>query len=383
MKSTILYLTIFFGIVLSQCHSPQKESTNEPLYLTLTDKQLASMDISLASTQQQSIQPVVFATGKVALLPNSEAIISSNIAGKIERIHVIEGDVVKQGQPLLTISSMQLIELQQSYLTAKNNMDLYKQEFERQQILRKDDIASLADFQETETKYLNAKNTEESLREKLNLLGMDMRALHSKERANVINQLQIKSPINGSVFKINVTPGMSIETNTNLMNILNLQRLYADVDIYENDLDQIAEGQSVELTFINKNAAKTKGTVRKVISSIDPNSRAVKVHVDFTTLPHAIVLPEMAVKVKIVGIRSTEKKTTVPTAALLQEGELYYLYYAIPQNGAYEFHKSKVSVGETDGYSTEITVATPLPKAALIVQKNVYLIDAESKKSAN
>lgn len=381
MKRIHTYLLLLPLIwAMTSCKKNGEQAAEASAFLELNKDQLTSMEISLAPAQLQAIQPTVFATGKVALQPNSQSMISSNIAGKVDQIHIVEGDFVKAGQTLFTITSMQLIELQQNYLAARNDMNYLKLEHDRLSILRQSDIASLSEFQQLEARYANAKNTEESIREKLKLLGMNMDQLMAKENSNVVNRLAIKSPISGSVFKVYVTQGSSIEANTMLADIINLSKIYADIDVYEQDLDQVQLGQEVSIEFINKSITKTTGIVRHIVNSIDPESRAIKLHVDFEAPKGAIVLPEMAVKVKIVGKRAREKKLTVPMSALLQEGELNYIYYALPKGDKLEFHKSKVSLGENDGKYTEASFAEPLPKEALVVQQNVYLVDAENKK---
>lgn len=381
MKFSPLYIVFFWALVgVEGCKSAGEKASEAPKFLELKKDQLQSMDITLAPVKVQSLQPIVFATGKVSLQPNSESMISSNIGGKIERIHIVEGDFVRAGQSLFTITSMQLIELQQNYLAARNDMNYLKLEHDRLTILRQGDIASLSEFQQIEAKYLNAKNTEESIREKLKLIGIDISLLTDKERANVINRVDIKSPISGSVFKVLANSGSSIEPNTMLATIINLSNIYADIDVYEQDLDQVQLGQEVSIEFINKSISKTTGVVRHIVNAIDPQSRTIKLHVDFEAPKGSIVVPEMAVKVKIVGKRARDKKLTIPMAAILQEGELNYVYYAIPKGEKLEFHKCKVSLGENDGNYTEASFSETLPQDAQIIQNNVYLIDSESKK---
>jgi membrane fusion protein, heavy metal efflux system len=381
IKISFLYLVTL--CTLLACQKIEEKIKNDNEFLQLKEDQLKSMEITLEPIMQRSIQPIVFATGKVALLPNSQASISSNIGGKVERVHVVEGDHVKEGQSLFTITSMAFIELQQNYLTARNDMEFLKQEHERLAILRKGDVASLSEFQSVQNKYANARSNEESLREKLKLLGIDMQLLSNTEHPNVVNKLEIKSPMSGSVFKVFASPGKNIESNTPLAEVLNMGKIYADVDVYEQDLDQVQEGQAVEMEFINKSIAKTIGIVKHIVTSIDPESRAVKVHVDFSVPKGATVLPEMAVKVKITGKKTKATKPTMPLSALLQEGELFYVYYAIPKGKKWEFHKSKVSIGENNGTLTEVNMPEQIPADAQVVTQNVYLVDAESKKRGN
>jgi cobalt-zinc-cadmium efflux system membrane fusion protein len=378
MKNILLIISILF---ITACNTESKKQEHEvSKSLELTDKQLETMDVTLDKIKMQTIQPIVYATGKLDLVPNSKAIVSSNIEGKVEKILVVEGGFVEKGDPLLIVNSMELIELQQNYLTARNEAALLSNEYERQKQLRSRNIGSLAEFQTTETKYLIAKNTEESIGEKLKLLGVGLAQLQNKENSNVINQLNITAPITGYVFKLHAILGMSVDSKTEMVEIINLTKFHADIDVYEKDIDLIHEGQKVEIEFINQSIPKAEGVITYILKSIDPETRAVPVHVNFYPPKNTIVLPEMAVKVKITGKAGNELKPTIPLSALLQQGELFYIYYAIKNGDKYQFKKIKVSVGENDGNFTEITYSETLPKEALIVYQNAYMVDAEAKK---
>ena len=360
--------------------SPGANEEFEMQYLQLSPSQLKAMDIAMGKLEKNVIKPVVYATGKVILLPNSEAVVSSNVPGKVEKILVLEGQDVKKGQPLLVVSSMQLIELQQNYLAARNDAAFMLLEYERQQELRKKNIGALSEYQTVEAKYLTAKNTEESIGEKLKLLGVNLKQLQNKGMSNVINKINIVSPIEGAVFKLPAVVGRSIDPNTELVQVINLTRLRADIDLYEKDIDLVREGQEVEIEFLNQNIPKVTGKISQIIESIDPESRSVPVYVTFTPPKGKLVFPEMAIKVKITGAVGNDPKPTVPMSALIQEGELYYIYYALKKDDKFEFHKVKVTPGENDDVITEIAFTEKIPAQAFIVYENAYLIDAENKK---
>lgn len=381
-KIKIYPILLIISVGFNYCTSkPEEETTTEvPSYLELSEKQLATMNIPVGKITFQAIQPVVYATGKVALLPNGEAIVSSNIAGKVEKILVVEGQDVKKGQPLCILTSMDLIELQQQYLIARNELALLELEYGRQKELRKNEVGSLADFQTIESKYMTSKNTVESIEEKLKLLGLDMDQLKNKDQSNVVNRIEIVSPMDGSIYKLPAVVGMSAQTNTVLFEIVNLSKFHADIDVYEKDLDLLSEGEQVEIEFVNKGIPKVTGNIEHIIESIDPESRAVPVMVNFYPPKGKFVFPEMAVVVKIQGKASKEIKPTVPMSALMQEGELFYIYYAIKKDKIYQFHKCKVTPGENNDVFTEITYKDSIPEDAVVVMENTHLILAESNK---
>ncbi|MCU0416972.1 MAG: efflux RND transporter periplasmic adaptor subunit [Cytophagaceae bacterium] len=378
MKFYILIILVSIG--LFSCSEVKKEVVSSKPF-TLSEKQLKGMNISLTATQKITIQPMVVSTGKVSMAPNSSAIISTNIRGKISEILVREGTYVTKGQPLLRISSIEFIELQQSYLSAKNEAQLLTLEFERQKKLREDNIGALADFQAVESKYYNALNTVESIGEKLKLLGVDVTEYNHKSTANVKNTLTITSPISGSVFKIKSTLGMFVDPTTDLVEVYNLEKLYVDLDIYEKDIDLVQIGQDVTIEFLNQNVPKVKGKVTFVLNAIDPMAKAIPVHASFIPPKGSNILPDMGVKALLVGKASTTPVIAVPNAALLQEGELFFVFIAMPkENATYQFKKVKVILGDSDGVWTEVKVGEGIDKGTLVVSENVYLINAERKK---
>lgn len=379
MKNIIIYLTT--SLLILSCQEKIQEMAAEKQFLTLTKDQVAAMDIGLAPIKNKAVMPIVFATGKIDLLPNSKAFLTSNIKGKVERILVKEGDRVKAGQPIIEITSMELIQLQQDYLAAMNEVEFLETEYERQKELRKSNVGALAEFQRKESEYFKAKNTVEAIKEKLKLLGIDMSRLVKHKTADIVNKLYIQSPINGSVFKITASIGSTVETTMPLAEIIDLSKIHANIDVYENDVDQVHVGQIVDIDFINLATPNILGKVEKILESIDPETRAIPVHVSLKIPQGSTVLPEMLLKVKITGKPTSGTKPVVSKAGLLQEGELYYVYYALPlEDGNYEFHKIKANLGESTETESEFTPGLPLPKNALLIQKNVYLVDAEARK---
>jgi membrane fusion protein, heavy metal efflux system len=174
---------------------------------------------------------------------------------KIEEIFVHEGSAVAQGQAILTLRSMHLIELQNDYLTAKSEMDFLAIEFKRQQELRQNNIGALADFQTVTAKYEAAQGREKTIRAKLEILGVDLNNLQNPAKAQITRKIIIRSPVSGYVHKLPVKVGMLASPETMLAEVVNVSELRADLFAYDKDLSLISEGQTVELDFVNDKIA--------------------------------------------------------------------------------------------------------------------------------
>ena len=95
----------------------------------------------------------------------------------------------------------------------------------------------MADFQAIESKYFNALNMKSSLGGKLLLIGIDTTLLKENNETPILNAIDVRSPIDGYLFDLAVTMGQRIEPNAELARIIDLSAMYAEVNVYEKDVD--------------------------------------------------------------------------------------------------------------------------------------------------
>ncbi|MFQ3576832.1 MAG: efflux RND transporter periplasmic adaptor subunit, partial [Cytophagales bacterium] len=236
MKTFVTFLfTIAFMIIFS-CSSEKKESQNSLIsqkkFITIKPEQMDLMDIELGEIKEMIITPIVFANGRVIANPESQASISTLIGGRVEKIYFKEGDFVKKGQTIATLSSLELLNLQQEFYTTLSELAFAKVEFERQKELSKQKVGALADLQLSESKLnaLKAKNL--SLKAKLNLLGINPKS--DTINPETINAMYgLNSPINGRINKMSVHLGKQLQANELAATIINNHKMRAEIYCYE------------------------------------------------------------------------------------------------------------------------------------------------------
>lgn len=138
----------------------------------LTANQLKTVNIDLVDFEKRALKPIIYANGVIRLLPDSRAEVSSHIAGKIDRIFVREGQPVRKGQPIVRLSSFELLELQNDYAAAHADVEFLEAEYKRQDELRKSNIGVLAQFQSADAKLKAARARELALKDKLTIIGV-------------------------------------------------------------------------------------------------------------------------------------------------------------------------------------------------------------------
>ncbi|TAD97720.1 MAG: efflux RND transporter periplasmic adaptor subunit [Bacteroidetes bacterium] len=389
MKNLIF---IYFLVLITffSCSEEKKESakteTAKADEVRMTDDQLKIMDIKLVTPEKKSLSSYIYLNGKVKALPNFQAVVSSDISGKIESTHVLEGDFVNKGRLLMTLRSMEVIELQNQYLGIKSEQDFLAIEFKRQQELRKSNIGALAEYQTVEAKYNAAINQEKAIRAKLVLLGINVADLQDPKKATITSTISIKAPIDGYVHKLPVKVGMLALPETILAELINVSELQADLFVYDKDINLISEGQTVELDFINASIPFAKGKVIHIERAIDPDTKAINIHVVFTATDKNLILPGMNVRA-IIQNPTEEKRTpfTVPISSILQEQDHSFVFCATNQksaDGKQILKKCKVILGDKNEQFTEITFMNEMPDDILVAQNNVMVLENERKKTS-
>jgi membrane fusion protein, heavy metal efflux system len=350
--------------------------------VSISDSSLALMDVQLSKPEIKLVESNIYLAGKVIAIPNNRASVSSDIEGKVERIFVREGTFVKKGMPLMTLRSMEVIELQNQYFEAKSQLDFLSLEYKRQEELIKNKIGALVDFQTTDARYKASLSKVNALQAKLQLLGFSKEFINNPE---VATNVTIHSPIDGYVFRLPVQIGVLATTHMTLAEIINNSELMADVFVYDKDLDDITEGQDVEIDFVTHSYPSVIGKVAHISRAIDPETKAVTVHVKFMPPADKLILPEMSIRCVVVKKESLVPKLTVPLSAVLEEEDHSFVYLAFlteRKNNENVLHKFRVTKGNQSEELVQITYANEPKGDYQIVSKNVMIVENERKKKS-
>ncbi len=380
-----------FLLILSLClgfctpKSDKKEDANKNAGLIcLNAKQMANMSINLGLINEKVMYPNIEATGIIVSKPNFEAYVTSNISGRIEKFYVFEGSEIKKGQAIAQISSIELIEMQQNYMSAYNDIVFNQKEYERQNELRKSDVGSLADFQMIESKYYTALSLEKALKAKLDLLHVNTEQLHDPKTAKISLYKDIYSPIDGYVLKLPLSVGMRADLGVSIAHIADPKEMMADIFLYEKDLNLISENQELEIEFINESIPKTKGKINYIDRSLDQSSKAVTLQCAFNAPKGHLVLPKMSVKAYIKGNTNGKPVQYIPATALFEEdGHHYFYLLRKTENENYYFERINAGTIITEKDWVGVNPPTPVKTNSSVVVSNTLILEAEYKKGKN
>lgn len=349
----------------------------------LTMNQLKTVDVDLVSFEKRALKPIIYANGVLRLLPDSRAEVSSHITGKIEQIFVREGQPVHKGQAIARLSSFELLELQNDYAAAHADVEFLEAEFKRQDELRKSNIGVLAQYQSADAKLKSARARELALKDKLRIIGVSTDKILNNRQVSLTSGLVIHSPIDGYISRFHENLGAQVEPQTLLAEIINPNRIEANIYVYEKDADYVREGQEVELRFVNRSIHAVKGRIAYIARSVNDENRAITLHVNFARPKGELLAADMNVQARIIGIGERTSDQTLPRTALLDDGDGKFIFVTDrATTDTIPFRKQKVEITNQGDQFVEVRPVGKLPTSGLkVANKNVLALEAERKKN--
>ena len=165
MKFSWLIISIPVFLSLNACHQGTEGETDqasgevadlsgETGDIIISREQFESMKMELGDPSTSMFSNSVSANGYVEAAPSGRAKITSLISGRVRQILVSSGDQVRRGQTLFTLESQEIIQLQQEYVEAVQHLLLLKSDYERMQVLSRENVVAEKDFLKAKSEFL-------------------------------------------------------------------------------------------------------------------------------------------------------------------------------------------------------------------------------------
>ncbi|WP_299671182.1 efflux RND transporter periplasmic adaptor subunit [uncultured Polaribacter sp.] len=286
-------------------------------------------------------------SGKIVENEEANTVQVSYFSGRIERLYInFTGEKVRKGQVLATVYSPELYAAQQELITA----------------------ASLKESQPALYK---------AIRNKLKLWKLSENQINQIETSGKVKEnFPIYATVSGTVSEKLVAQGQAIKQGQPLLKIANLNTVWANFDVYENQINLFKKGQEVTVTTNAYPNTKFEGTVDFIDPILDSSTRTVKLRVVLNN-KNDTFKPGMFVEGKIKGISSSKEQfLSVPSSAVLWTGKRSVVY--IKTNSTQPtFEMREITLGNQIGDYYEVLEG--LNNGAEIVTNGTFTVDAAAQ----
>jgi HlyD family secretion protein len=212
--------------------------------------------VETAQAERRQLTQVVTASGKVQ--PEVEVNISPDVSGEITELPVREGQKVRKGDLLARIeadeyqarreqASANVLQQKANMQQAEADLLQVKQELERQKKLYEKEAISKSELQNAQAQYEVAKAQRDAAKYRLQSAQASL-----QQSTEQLQQTEIFAPMTGTVSRLNVEEGERVvgtrqRAGTELMRIALLDQMEMEVDVNENDVINVADGDTARI----------------------------------------------------------------------------------------------------------------------------------------
>jgi Cu(I)/Ag(I) efflux system membrane fusion protein len=322
----------------------------EPGQFKMTDNALALANIktTIVGSALDLEENRLSLSGKIAVNKEAIAVQASYFDGRIERLNVTyEGQQISKGQLLATIYSPELVAAQQELLTA-------------------------ASIKESQPQLYNA------VRNKLKLWKLTDDQINNIERSGKIKEnFPVYATVSGTVTEVMSAEGNYVKVGQPLARVSNLNTVWANFDVYENQLSQFQKGQKISISTNAYPNESFEGRVSFIDAVLNTDTRTVTVRAVLNNRKN-LFKPGMFVTGKIDAGKSAQvaQQIYVPSSAVLWTGERS-LVYVKAMADAPVFEMREVELGNRNGDQIEIIAG--LAPGEEIVSNGTFTVDAAAQ----
>jgi HlyD family secretion protein len=292
-----------------------------------------------------------------SVIPRREVNVKSQVSGIVEKVMVIAGQQVRQGDIIARIKiipdMVNLANAENRVNMAKINYENAQTEHQRNETLFKQNVISKADFQPFELRLRSTKEELEAAENNLQLIKEGV----TRSAGSATNTL-IRSTISGMVLDVPVKEGSSvIESNTfnegtTIASVANMSEMIFEGKVDESEVGKIREGMELVLTI----GAIDKESFAAKLEYISPKGITENGAIQF--LIRAALQPSDGTFLRAgysanadIILARKDKALSIPESVLIFDKSQTFVEV---QNASGNFERKPVKTGLSDGINIEV-----------------------------
>ena len=322
---------------------PVYEGEEKTQTITVDPATVQKMGVRTAVATKGPLRRVIRTVGTIDYNETALADVTTKFRGWIEKLYVDStGKQVHKGEPLFDIYSPDLYSAQSEYVLALNQG--------------------------------GAGGLKTSARQKLKLFDVSEDQIAQLEKTRQPQRtLRVDAPIDGIVVEKNAVQGQMVEAGMKLYRLADLEIVWVQSQIYEQDLSLLKLGQEAEVSLSYLPDRKFRGRITYIYPTVDEKTRTARVRMEFHN-PGLFLKPGMFATVEL-HAELDPNALLISDTAVLRSGDKNTVFVAL-ENG--RFDPRLVTIGpraDNDQYQ----ILSGLKEGERVVTSGQFLLDSESQ----
>ncbi|RLA20125.1 MAG: efflux RND transporter periplasmic adaptor subunit [Gammaproteobacteria bacterium] len=335
------------------------EHTGEAAVHLSTD-QIKTAGIVTSALQLANAKREISAPGEIMLNAYATSQVVSRISAQVIGRHAKLGDTVVIGQPLITLSSVEMAQAQGELLVATREWDR---------------VRKLGRKVVSGSRYIQVKVNNEQALAKVLAYGMSrqqIKIMLKGTRAELISgSFQLSAPQDGTVIQDDFILGERVEAGRMLFEISDEKLLWVNARLTAEQALDVQVGADAKILFRNR---VLKGKVIQRHHSLDETTRTIGVRIEIAN-PNDLLHPGVFVGTKIM-LNNMEKALSVPADAVLRSPDGDWMVFVEHEDN--EFEPQEVEVIRTNN---GVSVIEGIKAGARVVTKGAFFLQSELAKT--
>ena len=376
----LLTITILFSCKSKIAKEDDQHEVLPANTVELNNDQYKIAGIALGALEERILSNTIKVSGVITFPPQNMVSVCASMGGYVKKSTLVEGSPVRKGQILATIENAEFIDLQQTYLESKNQLEYLDSDFKRQKELYKENVSSAKSYQQSLAEYKNLKVKIAALEQKLAMIGINT---HKLREDKITREIEIISPISGFLKTTHAAIGKYINPTDVLFEIINNQDATLELTLFEKDITKVSNGQKLDFVLSNNPEITQTATVFQIGKAINED-KTVKVYAKINSKTSGLVAG-MFVNAFI----QTENNQTdaLPKDAIVSFDDKKYIFiYKGKRNEGQkvvnDFEQVEVKTGVSNNGYTEVILPEHIEKKMVkIVTKGAYSLLSAMKNA--
>ncbi|UUS59077.1 efflux RND transporter periplasmic adaptor subunit [Acinetobacter sp. YH16040_T] len=337
--------------------------------LQLTAQQMVEQGIKMSTAENGLVENIIQLPGKLAVNTDQQAHISPNFSGHVEQVSVALGQTVQKGQTLAVLSVPELIDQQANLSMAEANLDLARQEYQREQKLWSQGISAKQDFQRAENAYRQAQISVQSTQSRLQALGAN-----SGQNGRFI----IRAPIAGVISQKDIVVGENVQLADQLFTIEQLKDLWLEFNLAHQYSAQLQKGQNVSFK-INGSDQLYSAEIQSLTSQADVQTGRLVVRAKLKQ-QSAELRPNVMVNVLLADSGTKNVLRVQKSAVQSIEGKDSIFIVESEQKGQVHLKAQALKLGQASSDGQWLEVISGLDAGQKYISQGSFLLKSELEK---
>lgn len=260
--------------------------------------------VSAVKAEMQPWQPQLSAVGSVRAVRGVD--VTSEIAGMVRALHFKSGDRAQAGQLLVQLNAdadvAQLHALEAAAELARTTYERDQAQFEIQAVSKAQLDADAADLKSKQAQ--------------------------AAQQAAIVDKKAIHAPFAGRLGISSINPGQYLNPGDKIVTLQELDPVYVDFSLPQQQLARIKLGQKVFATTDTYPGQTFEGKITAIDPKVDPQTRNVQIEATQRN-PKRQLLPGMFATVKV-DSGASERLLTLPQTAVTYNPYGETLYLVVP-----------------------------------------------------